>query len=173
MNTNIQDYLRCLTLDEFPIPDNYGDGFLFKVDDKEYITKGEYDYQNKEYRKIILCISTFGVQHYYASINIGVENIDIAKPTHSIFGCYCDKVIPNNYKSLRFELVRKVTLEEKNSYPNRWVGYNIGDNTDAFYNEYDIIKLFKEILPSMLIGKWSVSIKSFHNEYNDNFLVKY
>lgn len=173
MNTNIQDNLRCFTLDEFPIPDNYGDGFLFKVDDEEYITKGVYDYPNKEYREIRLVISTFGVQHYYASINIHVRNVNVEHPERSIFGCYCEKVIPNNYQDLRFELTRKVTQEEKENYPNRWVGYDVGDDTDAFYNEDDIISLFKEILPNMLVGKWCVCIRSCNMKHFDDILVEY
>ena len=173
MDTNIQDNLRCFTLDEFPISDNYGEGFTFKNDGKDFITKGTYDYHNKEYREISLNITSYGIQHYYARIFIGVNNIDMDNPSHSILGSLREAGIPDNCKSLDLELTRKVTSEEKENFPNRWGGYDVGEPTDAFYSEEDIISLFKKILPNMLKGKWHVGIRAFHTVYSEDFLVEY
>lgn len=170
---NIQDNFRIQNDVEFPIKSNYGEGFSFNIGDKAYITKGNYDYQNKEYRKIILRISTFGIQHYYATIDIYVDNVDVDQPTSSIGGYLGGIIIPDNYQSITLELIRKVTAKEKDDFPNRWGGYYAGDNTDAFYNEDDIITLFKELLPNMLKGKWSVYIDAYHNNYDEKYLIEY
>ena len=75
MEKIIEDHFMDWDLENFPIHDNYGEGFSFSVNNEKYITKGSYDYRNKEYRNLVLEITTFGVQHYYASIKVAVNNM--------------------------------------------------------------------------------------------------
>lgn len=48
--------------------------------------------------------------------------------------------------------------------------YDVGDTTDAFYCEEDIITLFKELLSNMVKGKWSVDIGAYHNNYDEKYV---
>ena len=169
---NIEDNFRSRNDIEFPISDNYGEGFSFKCDDKDYITKGRYDYKNNEYRTIKLKIYSYGVQHYYAEISIGVDNVEIEHPNHTIGGYLGGVVIPHNYENIKLELIRNVTEKEKEDFPNRWGDYDVDDTTDAFYCEEDIITLFKELLSNMVKGKWSVDIDSYHTHYDEKYLIE-
>ena len=157
----------------FPIKNNYGEGFTFKIDDKDYITKGKYDYKNPEYRIIKLFITSFGVQHYYASIKIDVNNIEVNNPSHQIGGYMRGVTIPYEYQSLKLELLRKVNAEEKEKFYIRWKDYDIGDKTDAYYSEEEIITLFKSILPDLIEGKWKVIIDHYSTCINEEYLVDY
>ena len=173
MEKILEDHFMDWDLENFPIHDNYGEGFSFSVNNEKYITKGSYDYQNKEYRNLVLEITTFGVQHYYASINVAVNNIEIDKPSHMIGGYLGGVVIPDKYQSLKIEMNRKVTLEEKNNFPNRWGDYDVDDFTNAFYNEEEIISVFKKMLPNLLKGKWNIDIRAYSNSSCETFLVEY
>lgn len=157
----------------FPIKSNYGEGFTFNIDKKQYITKGYCDYKNPEYRIIKLYISTFGVQHYYASIRIDVNNVEIDNPQCQVGGYLGGVVIPYEYKSLKLELLRKVNAKEKEQYYGRWKDYDVDDKTNAFYSEEEIITLFKNILPELIKGKWKVIIDKCSACENEEYLIEY
>lgn len=161
-------------LDSYPIPSNYGEGFSFRLHNGvKYITKGSYDFKNPDYRIIALSVTTFGVQHYYGSISIGVDNVNEKKQTHRISG-YMDGIkIPSDYQSLHLELVRKVTQDNKDKYPLRWKDYEVGEYTNAFYSSEEIVSLFKNMLPELLTGKWCVRISTFSKNDYEKFLADY
>lgn len=148
-----------------PIDQKRGLGFEFISSGKRYITTGDINKDLPTHREARLSISTYGVAHYYGKLKININNTDINNSSRSISGFLGKGVaIPDECKSLDIELLRLVTEEDKSDDPRRWEDYDIGDKTNAFYLEEDIIELIRNLATLIFKGKWVIIIDGYRKD---------
>lgn len=141
------------------IPQNIGEGFQFKLDDKIYTTTGSYTKDRK--RLINIEISSFcglcgGAIHYYATLYIKVNNVC---DNSSVSGYLGGIEIPNEYQTIKGEFVRPLTQKEIDNQPNRWdFGYEVGDLVNAFESIEEIENLIKKFKKKFSSKEWKVEI---------------
>ena len=163
---NLSDHFY--NIEKFPINSNKGEGFEFELDDKKYITKGSYDKEYPEYRKATLSITSyrgFGGIHFYGNITIGVLNANLLKPSNTISGSLGGIVLPDEYKTIKFEVIRPLILSDIEKEPERWETYIIGeDKTNGFYNEEEIIDIVCQLKDKIFKGKWVLFIDGYNTD---------
>lgn len=155
----IEQHFYFSDLKNFPYSDNYGTGFKFKLDNLDYEIQGDY---KGEYRKATFSTHSYvgyGGIHYYGSIKFYTSNVCITpgKTGRSISGYLKGIELPEESKTVRIDILRPLELKEINEDKNRWEYYKEGDLVNAFYNEEDILKIFKECVNQIFKGKWIIN----------------
>lgn len=163
MNTN--SYLRIekgfdISKITGVIPQNIGEGFQFKLDDKIYTTTGRYTKDGKrianvEIRSFIgLC---GGATHYYATFHIYIDN---TCGNSTVVGYLGGIEIPNEYQTIEGEFVRPLTQKEIDEQPRRWdFLYKEGDLVNAFESLEEIESLIKKLKKKFSSKEWKVEIR--------------
>lgn len=142
---------------ELPIRASIGEGFGFKLKDgRQYVTEGVRGKDGK--REIHFRISSFigicgGAMHYYCSVTSYVNNRCLTDNS-SVSGWLDGVVIPEENKTLKFELSRPITQKEIDENPSRWYGWREGDQVTAFENKQDILSLIEEIKKAFAMDEW-------------------
>ena len=151
---------------ELPIPATIGEGLVFNVGEDEFITSATRNGKGK--RELKCVITTFagycgGAQHYYCRCTSYIHNIDTKNPTRMIAGYLGGFEMPEENKSIEFDLMRPVTKEELESDEDRWYGYQSEDGimlTQAFLSEEDIHKTIEE-LKTCFSDDWDIIVKDW------------
>lgn len=144
------------------IPVDYGNDLLLK-------TKPEIKVRIKNPRKVRIETSTFGVMHYYADIT--ADGVDLIEDTergmviHAGYICeeyskICKKNVGKYDSIYRIEVLRYLTQEEIKQYPARWIGYNAGDTTNAFYSEEEVLEQAIRIVKARFGKGWILNLKN-------------
>mgnify|MGYP004564386903 CR=1 FL=1 len=163
MNTN--SYLRIekgfdISKIHGVIPQKIGQGFQFNLSGKIYTTTGSYIKDGK--RIVNIEIRSFaglcgGATHYYATLHIDVNNVC---GNSSVSGYLGGIEIPNEYQTIKGELVRPLTQKEKDNQPDRWgFGYKVGDLVNAFESLQEIESLIKKLKKKFPSDEWKVEIR--------------
>lgn len=154
-----------------PITDDFGNDLRFtNVSGKKL--KSYVSREKNGYREVKLDIHSYrgaiGAIHYYGrlksySLHFTEEN---DKECRSSIGGYGTVGVPDIYKDFfELELKRPVTREDFNDdkefETDRWHGYDLGDLTNAFYDEQEIVDLAKKIFKCMFKGKWILVVDSY------------
>lgn len=163
MNTN--SYLRIekgfdISKITGGVPQNIGEGFKFNLHGEIYTTTGSYIKDGK--RIVNIEIRSFaglcgGATHYYATLHIDVNNVC---GNSSVSGYLGGIEIPNEYQTIKGELVRPLTQKEKDNQPDRWgFGYKVGDLVNAFESLQEIESLIKKLKKKFPSDEWKVEIR--------------
>ena len=145
------------------IPVDFGVGIKFKDDEGiEYTTlpRDRYDGiirgEITSWRGI-----SAGAIHCYAKIHMSEPMLSYEEDgkthTASISG-YFDRHKPNDAKSFTIEVVRKLTSKEVEDDPQRWDCYHVGDLTNCWESEEEVIELVKKIIRNRFKG-WKYEIE--------------
>lgn len=147
----------------YPILDKRGIGFKFSYGDGEAEVKAEISRENPGFRKCLFSIHSYtgygGGIHYYGSLKISTYNEFINSDGRVLsVGGFLGKGIelPEDSKTLRIDILHPLEQWEFDKYPHRWEHYKLGDLSNAFYTEEELIGVFKKCLPYLLKGKWEV-----------------
>lgn len=148
----------------FPISDKRGIGFKFPYGSGEAEVKADKSRENPEFRRCIFSIHSYigygGGIHYYGSLKIYTYNeyVDSEGYVSSVGGFLGKGInLPEESKTLRIDILHPLEEWELKKYPHRFDTYKIGDLSNAFYTEEELIDTFKTILPYLLKGKWEVN----------------
>lgn len=174
----IEDHLRCFSNHwQYPIPDDFGKGVILKNEQgRDAIVY--YNLDKKGYREVTLDISSyrgsFGAVHFYGKLKSYLNFCE--KPEQigitSISGSFLKGIDRQYSEFLSIELVRPVTKEDlqhdEDYNRDRWMRFKIGDSTNGFWTEEDVIKLGTKLFKKMFVGKWKLYIDSYtgkHDKY--------
>lgn len=144
------------------IPVDFGNDLILK-------TKPEIKLRIKNPRKVRIETSTYGVTHYYADIIAdGVDLIEETEKGFVMHGGYiceeyseiCKKNIGKYDPRYRIEVLRYLTKEEIEQYPARWIGYNPGDTTNAFYSEKEAFEQAVKIATARFGKGWVLDFET-------------
>lgn len=152
----IEKHFYYSELKKFPYSNKYRTGFKFILDDLEYEVQGNYD---GEYRKAEFSTHSYignGGIHYYGSIKFYTYNncITPGKAGHSVAGFLKGIKLPEESERVRIDILRPITPEELKD--NRWKTYKEGDLVNGFYQEEEILEIFKKYMNQIFKGKWII-----------------
>jgi|LakMenE18May11ns_1017448.scaffolds.fasta_scaffold9955146_5 hypothetical protein len=161
---------------EFPIPYDFGKDIVLKNKyEKDVICYPSYDKDG--YRNVELYITSWlgsiGAIHYYGriksySLSFCETPEQIGKV--SVSGAFTSGTEPKYGDFLNLELVRPVDerdLEHDKHYDrDRWLRCKIGDKTNGFWTEEEIVKLGTKLFKKMFVGKWRLYINSYSGKYD-------
>lgn len=155
-------------IEEFPIPDTYGEGFEKEYEGETYTSHGHYSKDG--YREAEVSISSYigsiGAQHYYCKIQIPVS-IEESSTGYWVFRPGLE--VPSKYKNLNLELKRpieKFELERKIYDPQF---YREDSLVHGFYSVEEIVTLIKEIAPKIFKGKWELNCDFW--DYDEKIII--
>ena len=146
------------------VPVDFGVGIKFK-DDKgiEYTTAPRDGWHGTVRADITSWRGiSVGAIHYYAKIRIFEPNliyIEDGKECRASIGGYFDRHKPNDAKDIDIEVVRKLTSKEIEDDPERWRGYDVGDLTNCWEDEAELIAMVKKIIRNRFKG-WKYEIEN-------------
>lgn len=146
----------------FPINQNRGEGFEFKLHDDTFITTGNKDDKNPEFREARLDITTYGVEHYYGKLKVYINNVDKNKPNRSVSGYLGGVVLPEESKDINLDVVRLVTQADIDADRVRWEDYHVNDKTNAFYTEEEIVEIVESLKDELFKGKWVILVQGVY-----------
>lgn len=173
MKFNLFNHIYKSDVDKYDVPilDNWGENKVFK--NKE--GKDVYSYIDKEsngYREVILDISTFrgsfGAVHFYGrlrSYSLSFTDTVESMGKRSISG-YFTSGIPEEYKNFfNVQLLRPITQKDidydTENNTDRWLNYYIGDKTNGFWTEDEVIEVGIKVFKKLFKGKWQLRIDSY------------
>jgi hypothetical protein len=172
----IEDHIRDYENNwEFPIPDDFGKDVILKNDENEDVYC-YYSLDKDGYREVELYISSFrgsiGAVHYYGKLKSHLSFCE--KPEEvgkiSISGRFTIGIESKYDNFLNIEIVRPVDekdLQHDEDYDrDRWLRYKIGDKTNGFWTEEEIIKIGTKLFKKMFIGKWKLYINSYSGKHD-------
>lgn len=144
-----------------------------------FITRGSW-IRNNSPRTVTLDVTTYrGVScnavHYYG--NITIEGVSFSPEDRPNIYTMCKETYEAEEKNplaagfYRIELVRPVTSEEIEEDSSRWSGYEVGDNTNAFYSPEDVIALAKEVCKARFLGYWKLKIVDYSGKDLDSEIL--
>lgn len=144
-----------------------------------FITRGSW-IRNNSPRTVTLDVTTYrGVScnavHYYG--NITIEGVSFSPEDRPNIYTMCKETYEAEEKNplaagfYRIELVRPVTSEEIEEDSSRWSGYEVGDNTNAFYSPEDVIALAKEVCKARFLGNWKLKIVDYSGKDLDSEIL--
>jgi hypothetical protein len=172
----VEDYLREYEIN-FPIPvsDDFGKDVILKNCEN----KDVYCYYNLDkegYREVELYISSFrgsfGAVHYYGKLKSNLSFCETPEQIGktSISGRFTRGIDSKYEDFLNIDLVRHVDekdLQHDEDYNrDRWLRYKIGDKTNGFWTEEEVIKLGTKVFKKLFIGKWKLYINSYSGKYD-------
>ena len=144
------------------IPDTYGIGLEFKDGEGiEYTTIGDLNKQSR--RDVTLTISSFrgispGAVHYYGRLSTsGLSFKNKEGERLNISGSF-DKYKPKECLHFTIDLVRILTKEELEKWPDRFVGYRPGYTTNCFNTKQEVMDKGKEVFLKRFKGNWELEI---------------
>jgi len=146
------------------VPVDFGVGLKFKDDkDIEYTTLPREKYEAIIHAKIS---SWRGISmnaiHYYAKIelpDLTLSYIKDGKERQSSISGSFDKFKPNDAKSFTIEVIRKLTSKEIEDDPERWNAYDVGDETNGWEVEEELITMVKKIIRTRF-KSWKYEIEN-------------
>lgn len=146
------------------IPVDFGVGLKFKDDEGiEYTTLPRERYEATIHAKITSWRGiSMGAIHYYAKIHLSdlsLSYVKHGKPCTSSISGYFDRHKPNDAKSCEIEVVRELTSQEMFDDPQRWDCYHVGDLTNCWESEEELIALVKKIIRNRFKG-WKYEIEN-------------
>lgn len=165
----LSDFIRQtsgarLTEQEIPIPATIGEGLVFQISGEDFVTLAV---RNKDGKRVLKCeITSFvgisaGAQHYYCKCSSLIKNCDVKNHNRWIGGYLGGFEMPDENKSLEFELMRPITKEEMDEDPDRWYGFGHNSRgnemTYAFVKVEDIYNLIEE-LKSYFSDEWEIEV---------------
>ena len=173
LNNATDDYTKRLEKqlefgrDENELPEilysGMGDNIIFKgKDGVEYHTC--ISLNNNKKREVEFAITSFrGISsdaiHYYGKFyasGCSFKYNENGVVKNSI-NCL-DKNTPKECESIKIEIVRPVTKEEKEKHPRRYESYKIGYPTNGFYTKDELLEKAKEIFNRRFRGEWELKI---------------
>ena len=154
-----------LNKEKYPIPASLGTGFRIQYEDKWLKTvfppfldtgKRELKFRISSYRGI-----SIGAVHYYCTAVSYIENEVEGRPGYCIGLSPLDRTIPEENKTLRFELIRPLTAEEIKDDPERWSYFDEGDSVIAFEDKEDILEIIEQFKQILKEDEWIVRIEDY------------
>ena len=172
---NIENHITKADLNfwKFPINDDFGkDLHLKNSEGRDAISW--IGYRRDGYREVTLRVTSYGVDHYYGSLKCYDLNFtdDLEKiGKNSISGSFL-KGIPEIYSEFfKLELKRPYDENDKSNDVrhgrDRWLGYEIGDLTQGFWEEDDVIEVGKSVFKKIFKGKWKLVIESLRGDKDE------
>lgn len=175
----IENHIQVSENYNYPINDDFGDN-LEIINSNNDIVYSWVDKRKTGKREVILDITTFrgygNAIHYYGnlksySLKFTTDKNGIGRMNTS--GYSLNGVYRKYVNFFNGELVRPITETEIKKDIDRWYGYKVGDLTNAFESEEEIIKIAKELFNILFKGNWYLTINSYSNKYNETVeLVK-
>lgn len=144
-----------------------------------FITRGSW-IRNNSPRTVTLDVTTYrGVSwnavHYYG--NITIEGVSFSPEDRPNTYTMCKETYEAEEKNplaagfYKIELVRPVTYKEIEEDSSQWDGYEVGDNTNAFYSPEDVIALAKEVCKARFKGNWKLKIIDYSGKNLDSEIL--
>jgi hypothetical protein len=161
MNKLLKKALK-MCRDEDKLPDiidfNYGVGLTFVNDDgHECLTTLAKEQNGRIMYVDIISYYSCDNGHYYGKIwfNPPYYYNKVENKTLRMCG-RMPKLTPPEYQYGRIEIIREVTKEEIEKYPQRWDGYKAGDVTNAFNSKSELLDTIDFIIANRFTGDWVV-----------------
>lgn len=154
-----------LKRETFPIPASLGTGFRIQYEDKWLKTvfppfldtgKRELKFRISSYRGI-----SIGAIHYYCTAESYLDKEVEGQPGYCIRLSPLDRSIPEENRTLKFELVRPLTAKEIEDDPERWRSYDEGDSVIAFEDKEDILEIIEQFKQILKEDEWIVRIVDY------------
>lgn len=155
----------------FPIPSSIGEGFTFQL--KDYPHDNLVDYITSAARKngkrqLTFCIQSFmglcgGASHYYCTAHSYINNCQVDNPNHTICGYLGGVKVPQEFKSLEFDLGIPLTEEMIAVDMGHYKYSKPGDCGTAIHNKQDFYDTIEQLKSYFNMDEWEFVIEDNAN----------